>query len=320
MHELIALAEDRGLVLAADLTRLGVSPRDVRQAVTDGRLVKVARGVYGRPQQNRPLHPRELHSVRVRGVCARHPREAVVSHLSAAALHGLPLIGPWPDRVHLTVPGSTSGSASPGIFRHSPAIAPNEVIVDGVRVTSLARTLVDVAATSSMLIGVTMVDAALFAGFITKEALVDELERSGIRAGARRASASIEFGDARAASPGESLTRVRTWQLGFEMPQLQVGVDTAIGHFDVDFGWESCALFGEFDGAVKYTREQFRAGRTVEQVVVDEKIREDAIRAETGRRFLRIVWAEALDATVLGAKLGSAGVPRRGRDSRHRVG
>lgn len=203
------MASDRGMVLAADLTRLGVSPRDVRRAVDEGRLVRVARGVYAWRRQDRPLHPRELHAVRVRGVCALHPRNAVVSHISAAALHDLPLIGPWPGRVHLTVPGSTSGSASPGIFRHSPAIAPDEVDVDGIRVTSLARTLVDVAATSSMLVAVTMLDAALARRSTTTAALVDELERSGIRAGARRASASIDFADARAASPGESLTRVR---------------------------------------------------------------------------------------------------------------
>ena len=313
MRELIEVAEASGggLVLAARLAALGLNSRHIRRAVEAGLLVRIARGVYARPPGSRPFRPDELHSLRVRGAAALHSRDAVVSHLSAAALHGLPLIGPWPSRVEVSVAGAAGGSSSAGIRRHTPAEPPDETVLDGVRVTSLARTLVDVACTSSMLVGVTMIDAALHSDRVTKDALVEQLARAPQRTGLRRALQSVEFADRRAESPGESLTRVRAWQLGFEAPDLQVAVSTRIGSFVVDFGWAACALFGEFDGAVKYTRAEFMRRRSIDAVVGDEKRREDAIRAATGRRFIRITWAEALSAPILHGILGAAGVARR---------
>lgn len=244
---------------------------------------------------------------------ATYPRDAVASHLSAAALHQLPLIGRWPDRVHLSMADAVSGSSSAGIARHIPAVAPDEVVIDGVRVTSIARTLVDIASRSEFLVGVTMIDHALRLRLVSKEELGDELCRVTFRTGVGRARECIAFADDRAASPGESLTRVRCWQLGYDAPELQVHVSTHRGEYDVDFGWEKIALFGEFDGKIKYTREQLLNGRTLEAVLIEEKAREDAIRARTSRRFLRILWAEALSPKVFDGMLRSAGVPQRGR-------
>ncbi|TBN55481.1 hypothetical protein EYE40_14865 [Glaciihabitans arcticus] len=315
MQQLIDIAASRGdgLIFAAHLAELGLNGRDVRRALAEGSIVRVMRGIYAKPPNDRPFWPRELHALRTRGAAALEPRDAVVSHLSAAALHGLPLIGPWPDRVHLTVIGAAGGSSSAGIARHTARVASNETAIHGVRVTTLARTLVDVAATTSMLVGVTMMDAAIHRGDITRADLYAELTRARLQAGRRRGRACVDFSDGRSASPGESLTRVRAWELGFELPRLQVPVRTRLGDFEIDFGWESCALFGEFDGKVKYTRDAYLKGRSIEEVVMAEKAREDAIRAETGRGFVRIVWQEALRPVTLDALLRSAGVPRARR-------
>ncbi|MGV8886413.1 MAG: type IV toxin-antitoxin system AbiEi family antitoxin domain-containing protein [Microbacteriaceae bacterium] len=307
----IAEARGHGLILATHLHELGVNSRRVRRALAAGELVRVHRGAYARPPSDRALWPGELHALRVRAAMALEPRNAVVSHVSAAASHGLPLIGPWPSRVHVSVAGARSGSSSAGIARHIPAVAPDEVQVGGVRVTSLARTLVDVASTNSFLAGVTMMDAALRAGGVTKDELANELLNARFRVGVRRAHESIAFADARSHMPGESLTRVRAWELGFERPELQIAVTTRLGQSEVDFGWESCALLAEFDGEVKYTRGEYLRGRTAVQALVDEKAREDAIRAQTGRRFLRIVWSEALSAPILERMLRESGVSQR---------
>jgi len=126
----------------------------------------------------------------------------------------------------------------------------------------------------------------------------------------RGALATIEFSDGRSGSVGESLSRVRVFQLGFEAPELQVEVKVGSRRFEVDFGWEGIRRFGEFDGAVKYTRSAELSGRRVEDVVTEEKVREDLIREATDRRFTRWLWREALDARHFDRRLTEAGVPR----------
>lgn len=61
---------------------------------------------------------------------------------------------------------------------------------------------------------------------------------------------------------------------------------------------------------MKYLKPEYLQGRTPSQVVVDEKLREDRIRA-TGVGVVRWVWAELMAAGQLERKLAAAGVPRR---------
>ena len=63
-------------------------------------------------------------------------------------------------------------------------------------------------------------------------------------------------------------------------PQLQVVLYGASGQrYVVDFWWPGCRLIGEFDGAFKYSDPEFMRGRTAHQVLLDEKHREDDLRA-----------------------------------------
>ncbi|MDQ4492393.1 type IV toxin-antitoxin system AbiEi family antitoxin domain-containing protein [Sinomonas sp. ASV486] len=112
-------------------------------------------------------------------------------------------------------------------------------------------------------------------------------------------------------SVGESLGRALMWELGFEIPQLQYWV-TRDGRriARVDYFWPGIRLAGEFDGLQKYLRSQELSGKTAAQVVVDEKRREDEIRA-TGVRMVRWVWADILEPARLATILHRAGVPRR---------
>jgi len=74
----------------------------------------------------------------------------------------------------------------------------------------------------------------------------------------------------------------------------------------------------------KYQKPEYLKGRTPGQVVVDEKIREDRIRA-TGVKVIRWVWADLRQAgdkspvsaysSRLARKLKAAGIPRRRRAS-----
>ena len=313
MLDALAIAEVRGngLIHFADLLELGVTSRQVRRAMGEGYLIRVHRGVYARPPENDLTPARDLHRLKVRATYSLAGPDSIVSHLSAAAMHGLPLIGRWPDRVHVSRVDAEGGSSSPGIVSHRTDDIPEMVMTEGVIVTSIIRTLVDVACTSSFAVGVAMTDFAMRLYGLTIDELLNELERVAPEYGRKVARQAFEFADGRSGSPGESLSRVQAHLLGYEPPELQVNVTTVKGRFDVDFGWLGVRRFGEFDGLVKYTRDAYLKGRPIQDVVVEEKEREDAIRAKTGNSFVRWLWKDALVPAVFDRILREAGVPRR---------
>jgi hypothetical protein len=60
-----------------------------------------------------------------------------------------------------------------------------------------------------------------------------------------------------------------------------------------DFGWPERSAVGEFDGEVKFGR-LLRPGQDPGKVVFEEKIREDALRAQ-GLNVVRWTWRELDD-------------------------
>lgn len=94
-------------------------------------------------------------------------------------------------------------------------------------------------------------------------------------------------------SVGESLSRAVIYQFGFPSPEVQYKIHDASGReiARTDFGWKHLRLVGEFDGLVKYTRNEYLLGRSPQDVVVAEKIREDRIRAQ-GYRVVRWLWKD----------------------------
>jgi hypothetical protein len=118
----------------------------------------------------------------------------------------------------------------------------------------------------------------------------------------------IEFADARAESPLESISRAGIHLAGLPAPELQLPFRDARGLIGyTDFAWPEAGVVGEADGDVKYLDPAFRSGRTAEQVVLDEKIREDRLRG-IGLRVVRWRWETARQPRALGALLTGAGV------------
>jgi hypothetical protein len=119
--------------------------------------------------------------------------------------------------------------------------------------------------------------------------LDEERRRPGTR-GARRA---IGFADGLSESVGESRSRVAIAAAGLPVPVLQWEVHAAAGgRFvgRVDFGWPELTVVGEFDGLIKYGR-ALRPGQDPAEVLVAEKLREDALRDE-GLGVVRWIWAD----------------------------
>ena len=118
-----------------------------------------------------------------------------------------------------------------------------------------------------------------------------------------------DFADGRAQLPGESVSRIQLFRLGFESPELQVPVDGPGGsRYFVDFGLKGIRVFGEFDGQGKYRDEALRSGKPLEQVLLEEKRREDWIRGTTQWRFARWEAPHIQTARALGSRLASFGI------------
>lgn len=117
--------------------------------------------------------------------------------------------------------------------------------------------------------------------------------------------------DAGAESVGESLTRLRVQDLGFETPETQVEFVLHDGRtVRVDLFWRSAGIVGEFDGWTKYTRDGVLGDRDVSEVVYEEKVREDGLRA-LGLGVVRFLWADIQTLETLRRKLVNARVPQR---------
>jgi hypothetical protein len=173
----------------------------------------------------------------------------------------------------------------------------------------LARTVVEVAADCAFTTAVGIADWALSQESITKDSLRQMLDALAITRGRSKAIKVIDFADGRSGSPGESLSRVRMHEAGFPSPVLQQRFDDADGLAGiVDFWWPDHDLIGEFDGVSKYVREEIARGKDIAQIVLDEKWREDRLRA-CGPRVTRWDWSTAWTEYGLYAHLLKAGLP-----------
>lgn len=261
--------------------------------------------------------------MRARALALTSREPPLFSHLTAAALHGLPVRAPASPKVHITLSPERPGAQSLVVRHRGDVPVDQQVEVHGIRFTSLERTMADVARTAAFDTAVCALDAALRPVTVPEPGVFDleaaETLRERVRAitvrsahGRTRAMRALAFADGRAQLPGESVSRIRLAELGFDRPDLQVAVAGPTGRdYFVDFGLDDVQAWGEFDGEQKYRDEAMRSGLTLEQVLLREKQREDWIRGVTQRRFARWKWEHIRTADTLGARLATFGIHPR---------
>jgi len=279
-----------------ELAAAGVDGDEVRRMHRRGELARIAPGTYVDPADPRLRRPEDRHQLQVAVAVPRIASDAVVSHQSAAVLHGLPAWNLPLARVHATRPRRSGALRTGRLHLHTAPLEPDEiVVVGGVAVTTVARTLVDVARTAGFEEAVAVLDAALHRRLLTSAALAGALDRAAGWPGAPRARRAIEFADPRARSVGESRSRVAMSRHGVARPVLQWEVvdPTGIVLGTAGFGWPEHGVGGEFDGLVKYGR-VLRRGHSRAEAEFAEKRREERMRSAL-RGLVRWVWAE-LDA------------------------
>lgn len=262
----------------------GLTPGEVSRQVRSGELISLRRGAFTRP--GLIDSPEARHLELIAATVPALSDVSVLSHMSAAVLHELPVPLTVLDKVHVTRAGA-KGRATRHTHVHGAKLAAEDVIhLRGWRVTSLARTVVDSARWLDYAHGVAVVDAALRQG-LDRTVLDEEVAKARRRRHNARARQAVAFGDGRAESAGESRSRVAMAQLGLPMPTLQREFFNTNGELlaRVDFDWEEFGTCGEFDGLVKYGR-LLRPGQTTESVILYEKQREERVR-DCGRWLVR---------------------------------
>lgn len=200
---------------------------------------------------------------------------------TAAQLHRLPLLGAPPARLAL----AERKQDRPRHHGASRTLAAADVTeLDGVPVTTLERTAVDVARTRRYAAGVIAMDAVLARG-VEREVLVEAALSCTRWPGARHARRAAAFADGRAESALESLGRVRFDEHDLPECDLQVWLGDEAGPIArVDHCWLAHRTVAEADGALKYAT----AGD-----LFAEKRREDRLR-DAGFEVVRYTWDEAL--------------------------
>ena len=276
------------LFSTAALLGTGTTHQDIRRQVAGGELIRVRRGYYRRPAE---LSAADKHRVTIRAVLASLVDGVVVSHSSAAILHGLPVPVSSLSAVTVSRPGRGRGRLAGGVHLRRAPLDGSEVLdLDGGRVTTLERTVVDLARTLPFDWAVAAADAARRREVALAQ-LDAQLERSRRWPGNAVARAAVEFSDPRAESAGESRSRAIFALGGLPTPALQHPVtEDGVLIGSSDFAWEEAGVLGEFDGMVKYG-DLARPGERPSDVLVREKAREDRLRAQ-GWLVVRWTWRE----------------------------
>jgi predicted transcriptional regulator of viral defense system len=136
-RRIAALAEaQHGVVAAGQLIEVGFSRTAIKRRVADGLLRRIHRGVYAFGLLTKPR------GRWMAAVLALGPR-ALLSHREAAALHGL--LSSGRSRTDVTVPGRARQRQGIDVHATQALHVDDRASIDGIPVTSVARTLLDLA-------------------------------------------------------------------------------------------------------------------------------------------------------------------------------
>ena len=271
-----AVAAGHGVVTARRLAEAGIDATTVARWVRRGVLVAVRRGVY----TTRELWDswdefRERPIARVRAAHATLRVAHWFSHDSAAVAHGVRLLSPPTEAVHVTREDVRGTRSRHGIEHHGARVPASRVTqVDGLPMLDIPRTVVDLAREHGYLAGLVAADGALWSG----------TPRTHLAAAAREmygwpfsvtVRAVVEDADGGAESVGETLMRDLVVSCGLDLEletQFPVATRRGVRWCDVRVGRH---LF-EFDGALQYAEDN-PSGQSPTTVVWEEKRRQDFI-------------------------------------------
>lgn len=284
------------IIVAREIRARGEQTRSLESGARSGLFTRIRPGVYAVSAEWRAAEPRDRHRAAMDALVATSARVPVFSHESAALMHGIPVIGTWPELPHIVA--SDSGHRPPvNVITHRPRHPWLIGVAGDVMATTPECTAINLAASRSLAAGVAAFDHVIAAGTGKNElaAMISEWRPFH---GVRKALRALEIATGLAETPLESISLVPIALAGFEPPEQQVAVVARGRSYRLDFLWRRHGVVGEADGRVKYL---------TPVDLWEEKRREDAIRSlDLG--FARWGWAEAFAGAPLVARLQEAGL------------
>jgi predicted transcriptional regulator of viral defense system len=284
-HAMVELATGQhGVLSLPQLKSFGITARGAQSRATAGQLHRIHHGVYS-------LTPEELLSTRGRYMAAvlACGSGAVISHRSAAAVHGLRATAR--GKIELTV-ARRSTLQRPGleVHRSTTLTAADMTIVDGIPVTTVARTIADLADVLPERAVERALEQATNMEILDGRALADQISRHPRGACLRRLTSH-----GRIDAPTESVHDERFLALcrsaGVPEPERQIWLDPHDGGPMVraDFLWREQRLVIETD-SVRFhgTLSAFESDRRRDQRLI-----------LAGWRVIRITWRQVIETPRL---------------------
>ncbi|MDT7736028.1 MAG: hypothetical protein QOE12_3202 [Mycobacterium sp.] len=186
-------------------------------------------------------------ALRAKACWLRSRRRGILAGFSAAALHG----ARWIDPARPATIIDTNRRPAAGVQVWEERIADDEIcLVDGMRLTTPARTALDLARRYSPNDAIAAVDALAQAVELKSVEIELLLDRYRGRRGMKGAAAALELIDGGAQSPKETWLRLLLLNARFPRPQTQIAVRNEWGWVDayLDMGWEDIKVAVEYDG------------------------------------------------------------------------
>lgn len=185
LDTLAEIAEEHdGVIPASEARALGISSAALVKLASRGRLERLGRGVYRLPLfPSRFATNAELHEALARVAAGKGPA-GVISHESA--LHVWEISDASPASIHITVPpGVRLRRTLPGTYKIHRAVLSDEDIAlhEGVRVTSLVRTIRDMIKYDRRDLALSAIDDALRRGHLSPK-VARQLRRETVVAAA----------------------------------------------------------------------------------------------------------------------------------------
>lgn len=233
------------------------------------------------------------HKLACRATALRLPSSAVFAGPSAAYLHGVEHAAGYNDDVHVILSPALRPRSSHGLRIHATEIDADEVEArDGLRRTTVARTVWDVACWAELSLAVSITDCLLRRGHVSRTDLAETLERHATHLSRSRATRVFDLTDPQARSATESCLRIRLITAGLPRPMARHPVELPSGRvLHPELAWPEFRVAVEIEGRWPAARprcpdtdpevahaqareEMVKAGWTVLPVTVDQMRRD----------------------------------------------
>ena len=269
---------EHGIVVRQDALA-AVRSHEIGNAAARGRLVTVQRGLYV-PAAHAPTALQRAAAA----VAVLRPVPAAASHGSAARVHGIPV--PDEDGVeHVTVDRSARRPHHVRLRVHTGRLGPLDTTeVDGVALTTQARTVVDLVRVLDRYDAAWALDQALHLRAVVAEDVLVAATRLSRARGVAAVPALVGAAEPRSGSWLETRARLVLMDAGLPRPRAQVPVTTPSGTRYLDLGYDRARVGVEIDG---------RGSHDAPAAVFADRHRQNAVQLR-GWSLLRFTWFDVV--------------------------